>query len=241
MNLRAVIVDDEPIAQTRLRWLLENHPDIVVVGAAANAREAAFVTAARSPDVLFVDIEMPGATGMDFVRQLEPRPAIVFTTAHPQYAVEAFDENAVDYLLKPVSAFRLAETLDRVRRSVGSRGMAPPPEAPFKTERIAVRKRSEIIFVAPSDITWVAAEGNYCRLYATGTSYLVRQLIGDFAERVGSSFIRVHRSAVVNIDHVCRITGNRAIGYSIQMLDGTKISVGDSYAGVVHNLLRRAL
>ena len=241
MDLRAVIVDDEPAARSRLRRLLDRQFGVTVVGEAASSREAASITASAEPDVLFVDVEMPGTSGVDFVHELSPRPAIVFTTAHAQYAVRAFEEDAVDYLLKPVIADRLTRALERVRQTIAAADGVPSPPPSRIPARIAVRRRSEIIFLAPADVTWVAAEGNYCRLYAKGTSYLLRQLIGDFAVRVGSDFVRVHRSALVNTAHVRKITGTREGGYSIVLLDSTKISIGDSYSGIVQSLLRRAL
>lgn len=240
MILRAVIVDDEPLALTRLRRLLTAAGDVNVVGEATSAAEAARIAASEEPDVLFLDVMMPVVTGIELLRVLSPRPAIVFTTAHPRYAVEAFDENAVDFLLKPVSAERLERALIRVRQTLARRraNSATPPV----TARIAVRKRSEVVFINPCDITWVAAEGNYCRIYANGSSYIVRQLIGDFSRRLDPGrFGRVHRSAIVNWERISRVIGSREDGYSLVLDDGTTIRIGGSYVETLDRLIADAL
>jgi two-component system LytT family response regulator len=242
MTLRAMIIEDEPLAAKRLRRLLVEHADVSVVAEARNAAEATRFAAQDSVDVVFVDIEMPGGSGMELVRTLSPRPAVVFTTAHAHYAADAFDQNAVDYLIKPVESDRLGRALNRVRRSLAGRGGEHTLAAPLLGRRIAVRKRSEVVFILVADITWVAAEGNYCHVHANGEVYVVRQTIGDFAERVGEgSFVRVHRSALVNAARIRRITGNYDDGYTVVLEDDTTVRVGSSYSHLVRTLVSGAL
>lgn len=242
MSLRAMIVDDEPLARLRLRRLLDGNGDVSVVGEAGNAAEAARLTAVEAPDVLFLDVAMPNVSGIELLRVLAPRPAIVFTTAHARYAVEAFDENAVDYLLKPVSAERLQRALNRVRQALSRGRGSARSTLESMSSRIAVRRRTEIVFVARADIRWIAAEGNYCRIHAHESSYILRQSIGELLRRLdGSRFIRIHRSAAVNSDRIAKVVGNREDGYSLILDDGTTIRIGRSYVDALDRLIADAL
>ena len=169
--LRLVIADDEPLALTRLRALLAHHADAVVVAEAHDADTAIAAIRASKPDVVFLDIRMPGGRGIELPERLHvsPTPVIVFITAHSDYAVEAFEAGAVDYLLKPFDEARLAACLARARAAVAARRalaqdpVAPPPMT--YRDRVAVTIGKRTLFVRTEDIDWLAASGNYARLY----------------------------------------------------------------------------
>ncbi|HEX6086566.1 MAG TPA: LytTR family DNA-binding domain-containing protein [Thermoanaerobaculia bacterium] len=243
MTITALIVDDEQLARRRIRRLLREHGGVVVAGEAASAVEAADLVLATRPDVLFLDLAMPRMSGLELLRTLSPRPEIIFTTAHSQYAVHAFDENAVDYLLKPVTRDRLARAMVRLRRAL-SRTASPATRSELAQlpRRIAVRNRGELLFVNVADIDWIAAEGNYCRIHTKGGSYLVRDLLAGLERRLDpAQFLRVHRSAVVNVERIRKVTGNVDEGHSLVLDDGTIVRVGGSYGEALESVLSAML
>jgi DNA-binding LytR/AlgR family response regulator len=236
MNIRALIVDDEPLACRRMRQLLEEHPDIEIVGEATNAAAAAKLCSARSPDVLLVDIEMPMGSGLELVGALSPRPAIIFTTAHPRFAVDAFDVNAVDYVLKPISKERLARALNRLRQTFARREALPEP--PRRRNRIAVRSRSQIVFIPASEIEWIGAEGNYSRVNTRAKSHLIRELMASLESRLDpSQFVRVHRSAIVNVERIQKIVADSQGGHSVVLASGTQVRIGASHRESLERVL----
>jgi two-component system LytT family response regulator len=244
MSLRALIVEDEPLARTRLRALLAEHEEAVVVGEADNARDAVELVQHLRPDVVFLDIEMPEENGLVLLRSLEPgeRPAVIFTTAHPQYAVEAFELSAADYLVKPLDAERVSRAIERAMRFIaGGRTVAPPRSAPPR-ERFAVRTRGEIIFVKASQIDWISAEGNYVRLHAGAVSYLLRESMQSVEESLDtSSFIRVHRSAIVNLDRVRKLITSPDSTTLVVLSTGDTTPLGPSYRSRLEEALGQKL
>jgi DNA-binding LytR/AlgR family response regulator len=239
MIIRALIVDDEPLARERLRRLLGARRDILIAGEASDGVEAAALVAQEQPDVLFLDISMPRAGAFDLLASLEHPPSVIFTTAHAEYAVQAFEQNAIDYLLKPIGEERLERALARLRRTLRHPNFAARSRTATRLpRRIAVRNRSEVVFVSVADIAWLGAEGNYCRVHVGGRSYLVRELISSFTRRLDpGQFLRVHRSTVVNLENVAKLVGNHDDGYSVVLNDGTTLRIGSSYSDVVTRLL----
>jgi two-component system LytT family response regulator len=238
MTIRALILDDEPLSRQRLRDLLGDHSDIAIAGEAGDIRTASALAEREKPDVLFLDVVMPRGSGIDLLRKLRPRPEIIFTTAYSQYAVTAFDENALDYLVKPVSSERLEMAIRRLRRTLLPRDR--PGVGSMQRHwpaRIAVRHRSEVIFINVNDITWIAAEGNYCRVHTNTESYLVRGLINNIAARFDAErFVRIHRSSIVNAGSIRKVVavGN---GHAVILENGTAVRVGCSYADVLAQLI----
>ncbi|HEX7154654.1 MAG TPA: LytTR family DNA-binding domain-containing protein [Thermoanaerobaculia bacterium] len=232
--IRAVVVDDEPLARLHLLRLLAEHDDVHVVGEADSAAAAAELLAQKTPDVVFLDIEMPQGSGLELVQALSPQPAVVFTTAHAQFAVAAFDLNAVDYLLKPLDSQRLGRALHRVRRALaGNRSSVAP-----RGGKIAVRSRGDIHFIDAHDIDWIAAEGNYSRIHAAGKSYLVRHLLNGLAEMLDArAFLRVHRSAIVNVERIRRVTTRGDGSYAVVLEAGDTLPIGVSYRKDVEEAL----
>ncbi len=207
--LRALIVDDEPPARSELRYQLERHPDVEVIGEAATAREAQALIRAVEYDVLFLDIQMPSASGLELAQEihrgrLKP-PYVVFVTAHDQHALGAFTLGAVDYLLKPVSAERLAETLDRLRHLCGAASPAPAGE-PSKPRFLTGLQGESAIPVPLSDIDYLMAEGDQVFLLAGGRRLQVRMTLSDLQEVLPErEFFRCHRGYIVNLARVAEI------------------------------------
>ena len=204
MNLRALIVDDERLARNELRRLLSEHDDIEIVGEADCVLEAIKVAEKTTPAVVFLDIQMPGQSGFDAVAAFDTSIHVVFVTAYDQYAIRAFDVNALDYLLKPVRADRLAATLDRVRRGTADHG----PSGQLSCEdRLFVTLRGRQTFLQVGEIAWIEAAGDYTQLVAMdGRTGLTGASLDRWEERLpGSLFGRIHRSTIVNFDLVDRV------------------------------------
>jgi two-component system LytT family response regulator len=209
--LKVLIVDDEHIARVGLRSLLGAHPDVRIIGEAATGVDAATAMRCLEPDVVFLDVQMPDQSGLDLLRgwRSTRRPAVVFVTAHPEYALEAFGHNAVDYLLKPFTTERLAESVRRVVRHlrgpmVGSAGGAPWRDSPpSEGRRVVVRQGDRLHFVEHADVEWLEVFGNYLRVAVGGRFYLLRSTLGELTSKLdATTFVRVSRSVIVNMRHV---------------------------------------
>jgi two-component system LytT family response regulator len=205
--VKAVIVDDEPIARRELRRLLAVHADVEVVGEAGGAAEAERVLAARGPDLMFLDIQMPQRTGMQLLEGLEDAPQVIFTTAHDEHALRAFELGALDYLLKPIAPARLANALDRVRQRL----TAPDQEALSMTRPLLVRDGDQAWLVTLDDVSVIEAAGNYVQLQFGDRRPLLLHTLAALERRLDPErFFRASRSLIVNLDHVERFdTGLR--------------------------------
>ena len=212
--MRVVVVDDEPLARKRLRALLSRHADVSVVAECATGHEAVAAVDAHDPDVLFLDVRMPGLSGVEVLDALGPRavPAVVFVTAYDAHAVRAFEQEAIDYLLKPIGDDRFKQTMTRVRERLAahsalggrmpqptvaaSEPAASTPESPLT--RIPIKSPGKITFVDVADIEWVEADGDYLRLHTSDKSILYRSTLAALERRLDPYvFVRVHRSALV--------------------------------------------
>ena len=211
-KMRAVIVDDEPLARRGVRQHLARHPDVTVVGEAGDGESAVALIARESPDLVFLDIEMPGISGLEVAACLDPQalPVLVFVTAYDAYAVEAFEVEAFDYLLKPVDPDRFDATLDRVRRRLQAgapAGVAPELAALLRrlrgrdqAARLVLREAGSVKILPLADIDVVEAAGNYVQLHCGPESHLWRRsLSGVESELPPDVFVRVHRSALVRV------------------------------------------
>lgn len=233
--IRAIAVDDEPLAIERLRILCARRPEIDLVGTANDAASALGLVDALAPDLLLLDIAMPGMTGLDLVRVLNGRvPAIVFITAYDQFAVAAFDVAAADYLLKPIDPDRLALALGRARERLRVPAAAPPSAW---LDEFWVPHRGEIVRVAAADIEHVEAERDYMRLHCGGRSYLIHETISALEARLDPRrFVRIHRSAIVRRDQIARLAHDRNGGWRVALNNGAELPVGRSYAANVRAL-----
>ncbi len=229
-TLKAVIADDEPLAREVLAEYLTAHGDIEVVASCSNGLEAVKAVAEHRPDLLLLDIEMPKLDGFEVLELLDHPVAVVIVTAFDAYAVRAFEADAVDYLLKPYSAERLARALERVRRHkpsaplpVGALRHALRPEQPH-LDRVAVKDGAEIAVIACADLDWVRSEDDYVRLCAKGREWLKHQSLASLEESLDSaSFVRIHRTCIVNVTRVARVEAETRDRFSVVLLDGRRL------------------
>lgn len=240
-RLRTLIVDDEPLAVERMQILCARIPRLDLVGTANDGEAALRLAGALAPDLLLLDIAMPGLDGMGVARGLEgmaARPAIIFVTAFDRFAVAAFDVAAVDYLLKPVSADRLERAVERVAEKLAA---APPPaptvEGPAYAEEFWVPWRSEVVRVAAQDIDRIEAERDYMRLHIGARSFLLHQTITALERRLDPArFIRLHRSAMVRRDFIAKLVHDGLGSWSATLADGTSLRIGRTYLAAAKGL-----
>jgi two-component system LytT family response regulator len=214
-----------------------------VIGEAENVRAAAELVDQLRPDLVFLDIHMPEDDGLDLLRNLAPseRPVVIFTTAHPEHALDAFDFSAADYLVKPLDQERVARAIERARRFIAG-GRAAQPRTITRRERFAVRTRGEIVFIKSAQIDWISAEGNYVRLHSGELSYLLRESMQSIEDSLdATTFIRVHRSAIVNLDRVRKLVTSADGTPSIVLSTGDSIPLGPSYRGRLEEVLGQKL
>lgn len=200
MTIRAILVDDEDSALRWLRDVLSSHPEIDVVGTATCVAEAAALLRSLLPDVVFLDISMPRQSGMELFTSAHPDLRIVLVTAHDDRTLEAFEAGAFDYVLKPVTAARLAKTIDRLRHALRSSALRSPPSD--ERDRITVTSRGGTILLPHDDVLWVEARQNYSMIRRRdGSSLLVKQFLGELGEAFPErQFARIGRSLVINLD-----------------------------------------
>ena len=246
MTIRALIVDDEPLSRERVRMLLGTHPEVQVVGECADGREAVSAIRAETPDLVFLDIQMPELDGFDVLQQLHGTrmPAVIFVTAYDEYAIRAFEVNAVDYLLKPVDPARFAAALERVTRSrpddVVERvlSVVESIKRPRYRTRFVVRDAKGAFFLPADAITWLEAADNYVRLHTAGNAYLLRETLKNIEASLDPErFVRVHRSAMVNLEKIARVEPWTRGEYVIILRDGTRLTSSKAYGGSFRALL----
>lgn len=223
MKLKALIADDEPLARERLRFLLSNDSEIEITGECRNGREVVTALKEKFCDVLFLDIQMPGRSGFEIIEQIGPAhmPITVFVTAHNHYAVKAFEVHALDYLTKPVEPERLQAALVRVKERIASQAalmtqeqlksvLAALSSGAIEREahpkRLLVHNGSKDVFVSVGEIEWIEAADYYSCLHVGAKNLMLRETIKQLSDTLDPrKFVRVHRSAIVNIDHVREI------------------------------------
>lgn len=240
MTLRTVVVDDEPLARRRLRRLLEAHRDVEIVGEAADGASALSLLYALAPDLVFLDVRMPGGSGFDVLAGLRERPHIVFVTAYDEFAVRAFEEQALDYLLKPVEPARLDRALARARDA------APASDdtrerierllqalAPGRfSQRLPARRGAKVTLIAPSTIAFCRAEDKYTVVYTADGEHVVDRTIEELARTLDpSSFLRIHRSALVNLAYVKDLTSVDGGRFLVTLTDAQGTRLYASRAG----------
>ena len=214
VNLRAIIADDEPLARERVRHLLRSHPDIEVVAECEDGPAAVTAVGEHRPDLLFLDIQMPGLDGFGVLEALDPArlPTVIFTTAWDQHALRAFDAHALDYLLKPFKPARFSEALQRARdlharRDAGAEtrrllGLLEQRSARHLS-RLPVKNGEKITFVKAADIECIESAGNYVVVHSEGREHVIRETLSELEAQLDPSrFLRVSRGAIVNLDHV---------------------------------------
>lgn len=258
---RVALVDDEPAARRGLRLLLDREPDLAVIGEAGNGPSAVELIRTGRPDLVFLDVQMPGGDGFEVLRQLDgaERPVVVFVTAYDEHAVRAFEFHAVDYLLKPFEDDRFFAALGRAREAVRQRshaalnakvdqliaqlaGGSGPEENQGFNDRILVKSSGEIFFLKPDEIDWIEAEGDYMKFHVGGKSHLMRETMARLEERLDPRrFVRIHRSTIVNIDRVRKLSPSFVGEYAVVLQDGTKLKLSRGYQDRLQSQLKALL
>lgn len=225
-----LIIDDESLARQRLRQLLHEAPDFEVVGECADARQVADVVRRLRPEVVFLDIRMPHVDGFEAQETIRTLVRhVVFVTAHAEHAARAFDVAASDYLVKPVTQARFKAALDRIRRTLGEPG----------TERILLGGRDGGATVDVGDVSWIEADGAYVVVHAAGRKHVLRESMAQILERLGAgAFVRIHRSAGINLAHVKAVKRSKAGGLEVELRDGVRLPISRRKARDVIQSLR---
>jgi two-component system, LytTR family, response regulator len=240
--MRALIVDDEPLSRTRLRQLLQSEGDIQLIGECSNGSEAVAAVRDLRPDILFLDVQMPEMDGFQVLEAVsgEDLPVVIFVTAFDEYAVRAFDVLALDYVLKPVSPERLAAACARARSTLSAQLPGGSDDRLLKllsqlrhdnrAGRLFVRTANRVVMLDPADVKWMEAAGNYVNIHATSQMYRVRQTLAEMENLVDRvSFARIHRSTIVNLDHVKEFQPWFSGEMIVLMRDGTKLKLSRTY------------
>ena len=226
--MRALIVDDERLARMELRRLLAAYPALTIVGEAANAGEAHAAIAALAPDLVFLDVQMPGGSGFDLLASLDAAPAVIFTTAFDQYALRAFDVSALDYLLKPIEPARLAHAL----RKLEPKTAAPPAPAPAPDKdkamavdgKVFIKDGERCWFVALEQIMLFESEGNYTRVYFDANRPLMLRSLNQLEARLDPArFLRVSRRQIINLDFVASVAPGPGAGMVLTLKGDIKV------------------
>jgi two-component system, LytTR family, response regulator len=261
--IRALIVDDEPAARDAIRSLLAGDPDIHIVGECADGHTALRTIANTSPDLLFLDVQMPEMDGFTMLRQLDPArlPVVVFVTAFDQYALRAFDVHATDYLLKPFDDERFREAVSRAKQSVragqlgrlseelralldGVSPAAPAPRAavpggPY-LKRLVIKSGGRVTLLNVRDIDWIEAEGDYVKIHVGKAWHLLRETMKRLeAQFDPARFVRIHRSTIVNVERIKELQPYFRGEYVVILQDGKSLKLSRGYKEHLESLLGR--
>lgn len=228
--MKALLIDDERLARVELSRLLENIKDIEIVGEAVNVDDAKEKIAELKPDLVFLDIQMPGKTGFDLLEELDSVPNVIFTTAYDEYALKAFEFNALDYLLKPIEQNRLEEAVAKVKDRIETQ---PKPEQEEKAssrlsadDQVFVKDGEKCWFVRLNDVRLFESEGNYVRLYFDDQKPLILKTLNYLDERLDQrTFFRANRKHIINLKYIDNIEPWLNGGLLVKMKDGNKIEV----------------
>ena len=228
MSLKAIIVDDERLARTELKKMLQDYPDIDVIDEAANADEGIEKIETQNPDIIFLDIQMPGKTGYDLLASLEKAPHVIFTTAYDEYALKAFDVNALDYLLKPIEPKRLAEAVHKLNDEISrekdphSNNRGPLTEA----DQVFVKDGERCWFVKLSEIRLFESVGNYAKVYFGTNKPLILKSLNALEERLDDHvFFRANRKHIINLRWIEKIEPYFNGGLLVELKGGEKTEV----------------
>ena len=252
MAIQTLIADDELLARQKLRQLLRAEPDIEIVGEASTARDIHVIVRAAAPQLLFLDVRMPGMDGLDAIAELAlstgiTLPRVILTTAYDHYALRAFELNATDYLLKPFSAERLHSAVARARDQIRAaerrddHNQSKDGASSQYTARIIFKSRGRILFLPVSDIRWIGAEENYVRICTGTETHLLRETMSSMEQRLDPElFLRVHRSAIVNLHYVKEVRTETRGDFMVHLVNGQKLAMSRSYHARINDLFSRA-
>lgn len=240
MKIKALLIDDERLARKELTTLLAAHPEIEIVGEAANAEEGISMIDKLNPDLVFLDIQMPEKSGFDMLEEMDVVPNVVFVTAYDEYAIKAFEVNALDYLLKPVDSERLAETIKKIS---GKKKETPKPTAPSDEKlgsesQIFLKDGDKCWFVTLKDVRMFESEGNYVRVYFGKNKPLILKSLNNLEERLDNkTFFRANRKYIINLKWVEGIENWFNGGLQVELRDGEKVEVSRRQASRFKDLM----
>jgi two-component system LytT family response regulator len=263
MEITVLVVDDEPAARRRLRSLIEADPDISVVGECGDGIRAAEMIKELKPSLIFLDVQIPGADGFSVLEEISDShnlPTVVFVTAHREYAVPAFEAQALDYLLKPFKRSRFFEVLTRakihIRRNLEYQHRSASPQQQIEvptsvasapvldrsSELLLIKAGARLLFLKMAEIKWVEAERDYVRLHLEKDSHFIRETMNNLEKRLDKNgFIRIHRSTIVNVNEICEILPLLGGDYSVVMRDKTQLTLSRRYRSSFDDFLHRKL
>jgi two-component system, LytTR family, response regulator len=251
VKLRTLIVDDELLSRKKVRAFLQEYPEFQVVGECADGEQAVAEIRTHKPDLIFLDVQIPGRNGFEVLDDLDDKcaPAVIFVTAFDKYAVRAFEVRALDYLLKPFNKARFAEALNRFHKR-GARLSSAERKEELKavlqeiqrelreSERIVVKSGSRSIFLRKGSIEWVEAQGDYVKLHTGKESHLLRETMNALSDRLDPGrFVRIHRSRIVNLDYIREIRPLWGGDCAVLMRDGTELTMSRTYRGGLQGAL----
>jgi two-component system LytT family response regulator len=253
-KIRALIVDDEPLAREKIVDLLAGDVSVEIIGECADGLSAAAAIKAQAPDLLFLDVQMPELDGFGVLEMLEAArmPVVIFVTAYDQYALRAFEVHALDYLLKPFDRERFGKALERARRQIeqaraGTMNrqlvalLADLQARPKRLERLVIKAGGRVFFLRADEIDWVEAAANYVRLHVGKETHLLRETINGLAERLDpEKFLRIHRSTIINLERIKELQPWFHGDYVVILRDGTQLTSSRSYREELHKLLGKA-
>lgn len=249
--MRVLIVDDEPLARRGVRSRLKEHSDVEVVAECATGRGALAAIRDRSPDLVFLDVQMPDISGFDVLRSLAPNemPAVIFLTAYDKYALDAFEVHAVDYLLKPIDDTRFKDAMENARVRIKNQSLPElerrirdllketEPAAQYETQ-FAVRTGQRIVIVSANDIDWIEASGDYVTLHVGNRGHLLRQTMNKTEIQLDPArFLRIHRSTIVQTSRIRELVALDNREFLIRLADGKELKTSRSYSDRIERWL----
>jgi two-component system LytT family response regulator len=262
-KIRTLVVDDEPMARERVMSLLTTEDDVEVIGECANGPQAIAAIQRQSPDLVFLDIQMPGCSGFEVIQSVgaDRMPTVVFITAYDEYALRAFEVHALDYLLKPFGRDRFQETLKHAREALdrrragdlGRRLLAlvhdikpeqPGQERPAqeRLDRLVVKSGGRVFFLRTDEIDWIEAAGNYVRLHLGEESHLFRETMNNMESRLDvRRFARIHRSRIVNVERIRELQPWFNGEYVVILRNGTRLTLSRNYRERLQEQLAKGL
>lgn len=243
MKIRALIIDDEPLARDKVKRFLREEEEVEIVGECGDGKEAVSMIKKLSPDLVFLDIQMPEMNGFQVLQSVgaAQMPAVIFATAYDQYAIQAFDVHALDYLLKPFNRERFSRAVERVREQLSVHGSDNIERrlrallADLKTEkkyleRLVIKSVGRVFFLKTAEIDWIEAAGNYVKLHVGRESHMLRETMNGLESKLDpEKFLRIHRSTLVNIDRIKELHPLFSGDYTVMLQNGAELTLSRSY------------
>lgn len=243
MKTRTLIVDDEPLARERVKRFLRDERDIEILGECGNGRDAIKAIREKEPELVFLDIQMPEKNGFDVIKGIDGKilPTIIFVTAYDQYALQAFEVHALDYLLKPFNRERFHSAVARAKEQIEGRRRGELDERLTSLissiaqerkylERLVVKSVGRVFFLKTREIDWIEASGNYLKLHVGRDAHMIRETMNSIEAKLDpSQFMRIHRSTIVNIDRIKELHPMFSGDYSAILRDGTELALSRNY------------